>query len=94
MALGWSVCHAFRHRIRLRPDNIASEPPAIGAQGKSDHPGDTDKVFGFDVVRCGIISVWIDSRNRARMVDFRNGRVINFAASAILLMSELQNIAL
>lgn len=28
------VAHAFRHRVRLVPDDVAAQEPAIGAEGK------------------------------------------------------------
>jgi len=48
MTLGRPVGHAFRHRIGFQPDDVAPQPPAIGAQGEGNHPRDSDKILGLE----------------------------------------------
>src|SRR6478672_1622613 len=44
---GRSVLNALRHRIRLRPDDVAAQVPAIGSEGEGDHPRDPDEILGL-----------------------------------------------
>ena len=43
--LGAPVRHALRHRIRLRPDDVLPQEPAIGAKGEREHPRDAVEVL-------------------------------------------------
>ena len=43
--LGAAIRYALWHRVRLVPDDILPEIPAIGAQGECQHPRNADQVF-------------------------------------------------
>src|SRR5690242_3098815 len=45
MRFGAAIPHAFRHRVRLAPDYVLPEIPAIGAEGEGEHPRDAQQVF-------------------------------------------------
>src|SRR5690606_2112752 len=49
--LGAAVAHALRHRVRLVPDDVLAQIPAIGLESESYSPGDADQVFRLEVVR-------------------------------------------
>src|SRR5207247_9182878 len=42
-----AILHAFRHRIWLMPNDLASQVPSIGRKSKSQHPRNANQVFGF-----------------------------------------------
>ena len=48
MALGAAVRDAFRHRVRLVPDNVLAQIPAVSLQGKGHAPRNADQVFVLD----------------------------------------------
>src|ERR1039458_3218276 len=43
--LGRPVCHALRHRIRLVPDDVGAQIPAISLKREGDAPGDAEQIF-------------------------------------------------
>src|SRR6185369_6262645 len=45
MRFGWPIFAAFRHRIRLVPDDIRAQPPARVLQRKGQPPRHTNEVF-------------------------------------------------
>src|SRR5690606_27987415 len=45
--LGWSIPNTFRHGVRLVPDNIGPQIPAVRLQRECDAPRDSDEVFRF-----------------------------------------------
>src|SRR6476660_491514 len=48
------VAHAFRHRIRLVPNDVLTEVPAVGAEREGDSPWYAHQVFWLDLT-CGRI---------------------------------------
>lgn len=48
------VGHRFRHRVRLRPDDVAAEVPAVRLEGEGDAPRDADKILGLEVPDHGV----------------------------------------
>ena len=51
------VRHRFRHRVRLRPDDVGAEVPAVGLERERDPPRDTDQILRLQVVvpRAGVV---------------------------------------
>src|SRR5277367_2091014 len=43
MRLCTAVGDGFWHRIRLRPDDVLAQPPAVILQGEGEAPGDADE---------------------------------------------------
>jgi hypothetical protein len=44
-----------RHRVRLRPDDVRAQIPAVGAEGERDHPRDADQVLRLQPIgRCAV----------------------------------------
>lgn len=39
------IFHAFRHRVRLVPDDVAAEEPAVVLQRESEAPRDAEQIF-------------------------------------------------
>jgi len=39
VAFGWPVCTTLGHRVRLMPDNITPQPPAVSLECKGKSPG-------------------------------------------------------
>jgi hypothetical protein len=67
------VGDALGHGVGLRPDDVAAEIPAVGAEGEGEKPGDANEVFGFqavDVFRLAALSVlWCHASIAADVVD-------------------------
>jgi len=83
MRLGASIGHAFRHRVRLRPNDVLSQPPPIGAQGKRDKPGNADEVFGFEANIYWALNIHL---HPPRLIVFGVARAtvpLSFSASCI-----------
>jgi hypothetical protein len=51
MRLGAAVAHALGHWVRLVPDDVLAQIPAVGAEGEGQHPGDADQVFRLQSAR-------------------------------------------
>src|SRR5690606_24265599 len=56
MRLGRSILNAFRHSVRLVPDNIRPQIPAVRLQRECDAPRDSDEVFFLQSVRNPVIA--------------------------------------
>ena len=48
VAFGHPVANAFRHRVRLRPNDVGTQQPPILTQGERDRPRDTHQVFRLE----------------------------------------------
>src|SRR5690349_2779713 len=48
VSLGAPVSHAFRHRVKFRPDNVLPQIPAVSAKRERDHPRHANQVLGLD----------------------------------------------
>jgi hypothetical protein len=48
MALGRPVRHRLRHRVRLRPDDLAAQVPAVRLEGEREPPRDADEVLRLE----------------------------------------------
>src|SRR3990167_2475357 len=63
-----TIGHRFRHRVRLRPDDVLAQIPPIGLQREGDTPGNAYEVFGFErrmpVARGRALSAIIPSTTR------------------------------
>src|SRR5665811_1069330 len=51
MRLCGPILHALGHGIELVPNDFTSQVPAIGSEGKSQHPGNADQVFGLQPIQ-------------------------------------------
>lgn len=64
VGLGAAVRHALRHRVRLVPDDVLAQMPAIGPEREGQHPGDADEVLVLRAFRgtgralCMLVSVF------------------------------------
>jgi hypothetical protein len=45
-----AVARALRHRVALRPDDVLSQPPAVGLQREGEPPGLADEVLRLQAV--------------------------------------------
>ncbi len=41
------ILHAFRYRIRLVPDDLAAQKPAVRPESKCEHPRNADEILGL-----------------------------------------------
>jgi hypothetical protein len=72
------VRHALGHRVRLVPDDVAAEVPAVGAEGERDHPRHTEQVLGFAPVQRQPVAVALPASSRSASL----ARRARFAARA------------
>ena len=46
--LNTAISDTLRHWVGFVPDDVLAQIPAVSTQGKGDHPGDANEVFGFE----------------------------------------------